>query len=87
MNWVNKHKLPAIKVIKYNGHPCLKIEDLWYALHLSFNIAQNYQIDINALNKIPSKSPLIWVPFLEEEFISFITKCNNLSTPGLDKLS
>ena len=28
-----------------------------------------------------------WVPFLEKEFISSIAKCNNSSTPGLDKLS
>jgi len=28
MNWVNKHKLPAIKAIKYNGQQCLKLGDL-----------------------------------------------------------
>jgi len=39
------------------------------------------------LDKIPSKNPSIWVLFSEEEFISSIAKCNNLSTPGPDKLS
>ena len=39
MNWVNKHKLPAVKAIKHNGHLCLKIKNLWQALYLSFNIA------------------------------------------------
>jgi len=29
MNWVNKHKLPTIKAIKYNSCPCLEIKDLW----------------------------------------------------------
>jgi len=28
MNWVKKHKLPAIEAIKYNSRPCLKIKDL-----------------------------------------------------------
>jgi len=28
MNWVKKKKLPAIKAIKYNRHPCLEFDDL-----------------------------------------------------------
>jgi len=87
MNWVNKCNLPAVKIVKHNSHPCLKIEDLWHALHLLFNIGQNHQIDIDMLDKIPSKNPSIWVLFSEEEFISSIAKCNNLSTPGPNKLS
>jgi len=39
MNWVNKCKLPAIETIKYNGQPCLELDDLWQVLHLSFNTA------------------------------------------------
>jgi len=87
MNWVNKHKPPAVKEVKYNGHPCFKIEDLWHTLHSSFNMAQNYQIDIDTLDEILSKSLSIWIPFLEEEFISSIVKCNNLLTLDPDKLS
>ena len=41
MNWINKHKLLAIEVVKYNSQPCLEINDLWHALHLSFNTAQD----------------------------------------------
>jgi len=29
MNWVNKRKLLAIETVKYNGQPCLEINDLW----------------------------------------------------------
>ena len=39
MNWVNKHKLPAIEAIKYNSQQCLKLGNLWNALHSTFNIA------------------------------------------------
>jgi len=28
MNWVNKCKLLAIEMIKYNGQPCLELDDL-----------------------------------------------------------
>ena len=51
MNWINKQKLPAIKTIKYNGNSCLELEDLWQALHSSFNSAQFRSIDESILNK------------------------------------
>ena len=86
MNWVNKCKLPAIKTVKYNGCPCLEIEDLWNALHSSFHMAQNYYIDVCVLDEISGKHSMNWTLFSEEEFISSIVKCNNSSTPGLDKL-
>jgi len=28
MNWISKQKLPDIKAIKYDGHPCLSPESL-----------------------------------------------------------
>jgi len=86
INWVNKCKLPAVEAIKYNSHPCLEINDLWHALHSLFNTAQDWQIDICALDEIPNEHFIIWVPFSEEEFTSFIAKYNNSSTPSLDKL-
>ena len=86
MNWVNKHKLPAIEMIKYNGQPCLKLGDLWQVLHLSFNTAQFHYTDKNILNEIGLFTSTSWKQFLEEEFTSAITKCNNLSALSLDKL-
>ena len=87
MNWVNKHKLPEVKVVKYNSCLCLKIENLWHALQLSLNMTQNHQINIEILDEIPSIASLPWIPSSEEEFISSITKCNNSSTPSSNKLS
>ena len=37
MSWVNKHKLPAIKAIKYDNQPCLTLNSLWNALYSTFN--------------------------------------------------
>jgi len=86
ISWVNKCNLSAIKMIKYNGHLCLELEELWQALHSSFNIAQFRQVDENVLNKLNPYNSSLWPPFLEKEFTSTIVKCNNLSAPSSDKL-
>jgi len=86
MNWVKKHKLPAVEAIKYNNCSCLEIDDLWHALHFTFNLAQNCQIDVDILEEIPDKPSKYWPSFSKEEFIKSIAKCNNLSTLGPDKL-
>jgi len=87
MNWVNKQKLPAVEAIKHNSCHCLEIEDLWQALHSFFNMAQDCQIDISILNEISDKFPMSCVPFSQAEFTSFIIKCNNLLSPGPNKLT
>ena len=45
----------------------------------------NWKADL--LKEITSKKVTKWNPFLKEKFINAIAKCNNLSTPDLDKLS
>ena len=87
MNWVNKYKLLAIKMIKYNGQPCIEIDDLWQALHSTFNIAQHHIVDEEVLNELESLANSSWNLFSEEEFTSTLTKCNNLSILGPDKLA
>jgi len=86
MNWVKKWKLLAIKVIQYNGQPYIKLNNLWQALHMSFNIAQNHQINMDLLEKIASKPVKKWSPFSKEKFTSVIAKYNSSSTSGPDKL-
>jgi len=87
MNWVKKHKLLAIKAIWHNGQPYINLEDLWKVLYQSFNLVQNYQVNLDILNELSTKSTIIWSSFSVKEFRSAITKCNNLSTLELDKLS
>jgi len=41
MNWVKKCKLPAIEALQFNGHLCIELEDLWQALHQTFNSARD----------------------------------------------
>ena len=52
MNWVNKHKLPAMKAIKYDNQLCLTLDSLWNALHFSFNTALYWQVDSKILDEI-----------------------------------
>ena len=87
MNWINRCKLPATKAIKHNGSPCLSSESLWNALHSTFNTTLNCQINLDILSEIDCKPILQWSPFSKEEFKQAISKCNDLSAPGLDKLS
>ena len=86
MNWVNKKKLPVIKMIKHNNQQCLDINDLWYALHSTFNMANNRQVDTTILDEINDKSIISWLEFSREEFKFTLSSCNNSSVPDLDKL-
>ena len=86
MGQVNKCKLPAIEMIKYNSQPCLELNDLQQALYSSFNTAQFYYTDENILNEIGSFMLLPWNQFFEAEFTYAIAKYNNSSALGPDKL-
>ena len=86
MNWVNKHKLPAIETIKYNDQQCLNIDNLWNALHSTFNTALHHHIDIDILDEIADKPTSPWPAFSKEEFRCALSSCNNSSVPSPDKL-
>ena len=66
MNWVKKQKLPVIEAIQYEEHPCIELEDLWIALHNSFNSVQTQEIDIHVLDDIPNKSMKEWNSFSKQ---------------------
>jgi len=87
MNWINRRKLPATKAIKHNSSPCLSPESLWNTLYNTFNTALHRQVDLDILNEIDHKLTSQWFPFSKEEFKQVISKCNNSSAPGPDKLS
>ena len=86
MSWVNKYKLSTIKTIKYHDQQCLNINDLWNALHSTFNTALHCQVDIDILDEIADKPTSPWPSFSKEEFRLALSSCNNSSVPGPDKL-
>ena len=87
MNWVKNRKLPVVEAIKHNGRPCFTLENLWNSLHSSFNTALHRQVDFSILDEINYKPTQKWNPFSKFEFKSAISKCNDSSAPGPDKLS
>jgi len=87
MNWINRYKLSATKAIKHNGFPCLFPESLWDTLHNTFNTTLHRQVDLDILNEINCKPTSQWFLFSKEEFMQAISKCNNSSIPGPNKLS
>ena len=86
INWINKRKLPAVEAIKYDNQLCLTLENLWEALHATFNTVLHCQVNTDILNEIGGKTISAWVPFSQEEFRRALIKCNNSSAPGPDKL-
>lgn len=87
MNQIKERKLLAIEAIQYNGHPYIKLDYFWEALHKSFNLAQDCYIEPKLLEEILNKESMKWFSFSKEELTNIIEKCNNSSNSGLDKLS
>jgi len=48
-----------IEAIQYEGHPCIELEDLWNALHNSFNSTQARVVDLLFLDEIPNKTTTV----------------------------
>lgn len=63
------------------------MDDLWNALHQSFNYAQSHKVDFQLLNEIPGKDTNVWVLFSREELINTIEKCNNSLASSPNKLT
>ena len=52
---LGKKKL-AIEALQYNRYPYIDLDDLWQALHQTFNLVQNYQINLSLLDETLSRS-------------------------------
>jgi len=87
MNWVKKRKLPTTETLLFNNRPCTNIDDLWNALHSTYNSAQNRPINPKILQEIPTVPTTKWPPFSVVELCDALIKCNNSSTPGPDHIS
>jgi len=89
ISWIGSRNTSSLllKLFSIKKHLCIKLKDLWIALHNSFNSAQTREINIHVLDKIPNKPIRSWNPFSKQELINAIEKCNNSSTPGLHKLT
>jgi len=87
MNWINKHKLLAVKAIKFNNQLYLEIDNLWNVLHSTFNKTQDRHIDFSLLDELQDNKSEGWLSFSKVEFRNAIFNCNNSSMPRPNKLS
>ena len=62
-------------------------DSLWGTLHNMFNHTINHQVNVNILNEIENKSTSLWKLFSKLEFMNTISKCNNSSASGPDKIT
>ena len=63
MNWVRKHNLSAMDVIKFNSLPYNHLDNLWNVLYQSYNSTQNYFINPYILNRILLCQQIEWPSF------------------------
>ena len=81
MSWIWKKKLLPTNIIKYNGTPCNTLDDLWNALHSSYNSAHYHQVNHEVLREVQQVPVQSWDKFTVQEFQDALRKCNNSSTP------
>ena len=55
MKLIQKQKLLAMEAIQYNSKLYIELDNLWQALHQSFNSTHNHQVNTNILDEILSK--------------------------------
>ena len=84
INQVKKYKIPAIEALQYIEYLYIELDNLWQALYQMFNLAQNWWMNIQLLDELPSKSTREQPKFSKEKFRNVIHKYNSFSTSGPD---
>ena len=69
MNWIQERKNPPTEAIQHNGEPCVELDQLWEALHSTYNAANDRQVDTTLLDQLPDEPVRDW-----PVFSSFIRK-------------
>jgi hypothetical protein len=88
MDWVSPCKTPPVEAISYHGVPCKSPDQLWNALHSTFNSALNRPIDLSVLgNKWESPSIRAWVPYSAAELSDALMGTSNRSAPRPDHIT
>ena len=86
MGWIQQHKLLPCEAICYRNEPCHTLDDLWGALHGTYNSALGREFNASALDALPSQPAHDWARFSEAELTDTLSGCSNVSAPGPDHL-
>ncbi|CAA7264644.1 unnamed protein product [Cyclocybe aegerita] len=87
MEWVKQSKLPPCEAIRNGNQPCHDMDDLWDALHGTYNLASGHEYDASVLDELPDEPVCEWADFSEHELLSALKGCSNSSAPGLDHVT
>ncbi|CAA7267579.1 unnamed protein product [Cyclocybe aegerita] len=55
MEWVKQRKLPPCEAIRNGDQPCHDMDDLWDALHGTYNSASGHEYDASVLDELPDE--------------------------------
>ncbi|CAA7263213.1 unnamed protein product [Cyclocybe aegerita] len=67
--------------------PCHDMDDLWDALHGTYNSASGHEYDASVLDELPDEPVREWADFSEHELLSALKGCSNSSAPGPDHVT
>ncbi|CAA7263224.1 unnamed protein product [Cyclocybe aegerita] len=87
MEWVKQRKLPPCEAICNGDQPCHDMDDLWDALHGTYNSASGREYDTSVLDELPDELVREWADFSEHELLSALKGCSNSSAPGPDHVT
>jgi len=87
MEWVKQRKLPACETIQYKGQSCHEMDDLWNALHNTYNSASGREVDLSVLDPLPTLQERDWPPFSALELTDALASCSSRSSPGPDHIT
>ncbi|CAA7270893.1 unnamed protein product [Cyclocybe aegerita] len=87
MEWVKQHKLPPCEAICNGDWPCHDMDNLWDAIHSTYNSASGRKYDASVLDELPDELVREWADFLEHELLSALKGCSNSSASGPDHVT
>ncbi|CAA7263696.1 unnamed protein product [Cyclocybe aegerita] len=87
MEWVKQRKLPPCEAICNGDQPCHDMDDLWDALHGTYNSASGREYDASVLDELPDEPVCEWADFSEHELLCALKGCSNSSAPGPDHVT
>jgi len=87
MEWVKQRKLLACEAIQYDGQSCHEMDNLWNALHNTYNSASGREVDLSVLDPLSTLQERDWPPSSALELTDALASCSSRSSPGLDHVT
>ncbi|KAJ2921337.1 hypothetical protein H1R20_g15757, partial [Candolleomyces eurysporus] len=86
IEWVKEHKNPLCEAIQFEGRPCHKLDNLWDALHSTYNTASDRPVDMSVSDRLEDEPKRSWPKFSQLELRQALEVCSVRSAPGLDHI-